>query len=280
MKVVILCGGLGTRLREHTEFRPKPLVEIGGRPILWHVMKLYAHYGFREFVLCLGYRGDLIRDYFLNYEARQVDCTVRLGAPGGIRYHGRHDEDDFEVTLADTGADTMTGGRVKRIEKYIDGDDFLLTYADGLADIDLPALLAFHKAHGRTATVTAVRPASRYGVLDLDQDGGVRGFLEKPRMDWWVSGGFFVFRREIFRELWDGNCVLEREPLENVAARGQLRAYRHNGFFRAMDTYQESLELNRRWDAGDAPWRVWDGRRSEVQSLAEALEPEGRVVTV
>ena len=280
MKVVILCGGQGTRLREYTEFKPKPLVEIGGRPILWHVMKLYAHYGFREFVLCLGYRGDLIRDYFLNYETRNQDCTVRLGGRSEIRYHGSHDEEDFVVTLADTGQETMTGGRVKRIERYIDTDSFLLTYADGLADIDLRALVAFHQSHGRTATVTAVRPASRYGVLDVDGEGAVRGFIEKPQMDFMVSGGFFVFRREIFRELWDGGCVLEREPLENIARTGQLRAYRHEGFFCTMDTYQESLQLNQRWAAGDAPWRIWDRSVSDINRLADALRQEQPSVTL
>ncbi len=280
MKVVILCGGLGTRLREQTEFRPKPLVEIGGRPILWHIMKLYAHYGFHDFVLCLGYRGDLIRDYFLNYESRNTDCTIRLGARTEIQYHGQHEEQDFRVTLADTGADTMTGGRVKRVERYLDGDTFLVTYGDGLADIDLPALLAFHRSHGRTATVTAVRPASRYGMLDLSQDGSVRGFFEKPRTESWVSGGFFVFQRDVFSHLWEGDCVLEREPLESLVAAQQLRAYRHQGFFCAMDTYQESLQLNERWAAGDAPWRVWEGNRSGLERLAIALAPEQGVVTV
>jgi len=258
-KVVILCGGLGTRLREETEYRPKPMVEVGGRPILWHIMKIFAHYGLREFVLCLGYRGNVIREYFLNYEAMSNDFTISLGAGGStIDYHGAHDEQNFRVTLAATGAETMTGGRVKRIEPYIDGDLFLVTYGDGLADIDIGRLLDFHRAHGKIGTVTAVRPVSRFGLLDVDDEGRVRTFAEKPQVDGWVSAGFFVFHRRFFDYLDGGDaCVMEQQPLARLAADNQLVAYRHEGSFFVMDTYREYEALNRIWNSGGAPWKVW-----------------------
>jgi glucose-1-phosphate cytidylyltransferase len=189
MKVVILCGGIGTRLREETEFRPKPLVDVGGRPILWHIMKTYSAAGFRDFVLCLGYRGDMIKDYFLNYEAMNNDITIALGRRSEVRYHGGHEEQDFSVTLADTGQESMTGGRIKRIEKFVDGDTFFVTYGDGVADIDVGKVLAFHRSHGRLATVTAVRPSSRFGLLELEGDGRVSKFGEKPQLEGWASAG-------------------------------------------------------------------------------------------
>ncbi len=257
MKVVILCGGQGTRLREETEFRPKPLVEIGGRPILWHIMKLYAHAGFRDFVLCLGYRGNMIKEYFLNYEAMNNDFTICLGQKSQICFNGAHKEQDFRVTLADTGKDTMTGGRIKRIEKYVDGDTFLLTYGDGLADVDIPELVAFHQGRARLATVTTVRPHSRFGILDTASDGTVVEFAEKPKLDGWASAGFMVLDRKVFDYLDGDDCVLEREPMERLTAEGQLMAYRHDGFFFAMDTYREYLHLNDLWQSGAAPWRVW-----------------------
>jgi glucose-1-phosphate cytidylyltransferase len=257
MKVVILCGGQGTRLREETEFRPKPMVEIGGRPILWHIMKGYAHYGFREFVLCLGYRGNMIKEYFLNYEAMNNDCTVCLGRHRQITYHGEHEESGFSVTLAETGSDSMTGGRLKRVEKYIDDEEFLLTYGDGLADINLQSLVDFHHAHGRLATVTSVRPISRFGLMDVAPDGAVRQFSEKPMLEGWASAGFFVLSRRIFDYLPGDSCVLENEPLQRLANEGQLAAYRHEGFFFAMDTYREFKYLNDLWHAGEAPWKVW-----------------------
>lgn len=259
MKVVILCGGLGTRLREETEFRPKPLVEVGSRPILWHVMKLFAHYGYREFVLCLGYRGNMIKEYFLNYEAMNNDFTIRLGQQNRIEFHGAHAEQDFQVTLADTGLETMTGGRVKLIEKYIDDETFIVTYGDGVADLDVQRLVDFHKAHGRAATLTAIRPISRFGMLDLDDASRVLSFAEKPLSDGWASAGFFVFNRCVFDYLGGNDCVLERGPLERLAAEGLLVAYRHDGFFYAMDTYREYKYLNELWAAGQAPWKVWNG---------------------
>ena len=258
MKVVILCGGQGTRLREETEFRPKPLVDIGGRPILLHIMKLYAHYGFSEFVLCLGYRGNMIKEHFLNYEAMNSDFTVTLGDKPAIRHHGSHEEDGFAVTLADTGIDSMTGKRLKVIEKYIDEDTFMVTYGDGLSDVNVDQLLKFHKKHGRLATVTTVKPISRFGVLELDGTNAVTGFNEKPELDGWINVGFFVFQREIFKYLSDDpGCVLEQDPLRRLAHDGQLVAFKHPGFFFAMDTYREYKFLNDLWDRGKAPWKVW-----------------------
>jgi glucose-1-phosphate cytidylyltransferase len=257
MQVVVLCGGLGTRLREETEFRPKPMVEIGGRPILWHIMKIYAHSGFRDFVLCLGYRGSSIKEYFLNYEAMNNDFTICLGQQHVIEHHGLHQEQGFRVTLADTGLDTMTGGRVKRIEKYVDGDTFMLTYGDGVGDIDLNHLLRFHRQHGKLATVTTFRPVSRFGILDIDPDQSVNSFIEKPRSDAWASAGFFVFERGVFNYLGGDDCILEKAPLERLANDGELVAYPHEGFFHAMDTYREYQYLNELWAKNAAPWKVW-----------------------
>jgi glucose-1-phosphate cytidylyltransferase len=257
MKVVILCGGQGTRLREETEFRPKPLVDVGGRPILWHIMKTYAHYGFRDFVLCLGYRGNMIKEYFLNYEAMNNDFTVCLGRSNQIQYHNGHGEQGLNVTLADTGADTMTGGRIKRIEKYIDDDLFMLTYGDGVCDVDIRRVLDYHLQHRKTATVTSVRPVSRFGTMDIGEDGGVHTFAEKPPSDGWINAGYFVFDKRLFEYLDGDQCILERAPLERLAADGQLAAFRHDGFFFAMDTYREYSVLNEMWAQGRAPWKVW-----------------------
>jgi glucose-1-phosphate cytidylyltransferase len=257
MKVVLLCGGQGTRLREETEYRPKPLVDIGGRPIVWHIMKLFAHHGFRDFVLCLGYRGNMIKDYFLNYQAMNNDFTMCLGRCQQVAYHGAHHEEDFRVTLAETGLDTMTGGRVRRIAQYVEDDTFLLTYGDGVADVDIRKLLAFHRKHGRLATVTTVSPLSRYGILDVREDGTVSHFTEKPRIEGWVNAGYFVFNRAVFDYLDGDECVLEREPLQRLAEEEQLMAYRHQGFFFAMDTYREYKFLNDLWAGGKAPWKVW-----------------------
>jgi glucose-1-phosphate cytidylyltransferase len=258
MKTVILCGGQGTRLREETEFRPKPLVEIGGRPILWHIMKLYAHHGFHDFVLCLGYRGNMIKDYFLDYEAMNNDFTMCLGCQNHITYHGAHKEQDYQVTLAETGLDTMTGGRVKAVEKYVDGDTFMVTYGDVVSNLDIRAVLSFHQAHGRLATITTMRPISRFGVLTLDGDGQVRSFVEKPQLDGWASAGYFVFNRRVLDYLTGPDCVLESEPLERLSAEGQLMAFRHDGYFYAMDTYREFKYLNDLWSSGQAPWKVWE----------------------
>lgn len=258
MKVVILCGGMGTRLREETEFRPKPMVTIGGRPLLWHIMKLYAHYGFTDFVLCLGYRGNMIKDYFLKYEAMNNDFTIELGTQNSIEYHGSHDEKGFRVTLVDTGLESQTGARIKRVEPYIGDDTFMVTYGDGVADVDIRELVEFHQTHGCLATVTTVKPTSRFGILEVDEHGVVNRFAEKPRLDGWVSTGFFVFNRKVFDYLSaEVSCVLEREPMEQLAEGGSLIAYRHEGFFYAMDTYREFQLLNDLWDSGRAAWKVW-----------------------
>ncbi len=257
MKVVILCGGLGTRLREETEFRPKPMVEVGGRPILWHIMKTYAHHGFRDFVLCLGYRGNDIKDYFLNYEAMNNDFSICLGQKSQIQYHGSHEEQGFKVTLADTGVDSMTGGRLRRVRRYVDDETFLLTYGDGVCDVNIRRLVEFHQGHGRIATVTSVPPVSRFGMLDLAPGDAVRKFAEKPPTDGWMNAGYFVLNRGVFDYLGGDDCVFEREPLERLAADGQLMAFRHSGFFYAMDTIREHQHLNELWDRGAAPWRVW-----------------------
>jgi len=253
--VVILCGGMGTRLREETEYKPKPMVEIGGRPVLWHIMKTYAHYGFRRFILCLGYKGGAIKDYFLNYEAMSNDFTVHLGRENPLVYQSNHTEQDFNVTLVDTGLKTMTGGRVKRIEKYIDTDTFMVTYGDGLANVNIDDLIAFHQGHGKIATLTASRPPSRFGILELTEGDQVKQFREKVQTEW-INGGFLVFNRRVFDYL-DPDCILEREPMEKLAAEKQLMAFRHEGFWIGMDTYREYEMLNQMWDAGNVPWRIW-----------------------
>ena len=258
MKAIILCGGKGTRLREETEFRPKPMVEIGGRPILWHIMKLYSYYGFNDFVLCLGYKGAMIKEYFLNYHSMVNDCAVTVGQQTrpSVRFLNEAD-DHFTVTLADTGAETMTGGRLKRVERYIADDTFMLTYGDGVADVNIRELLAFHHAHGRLATVTAIQPPSRFGLLDISADGAVERFREKPVTDEWINGGFFVFKKEVFDFLDGPQTILEQQPLKTLAAKRQLSVYRHTGFWQCMDTYRESELLNALWASGKAPWKVW-----------------------
>lgn len=257
MKAVLLCGGLGMRLREETEFRPKPMIEVGGRPIVWHIMKTYAHHGITDFVLCLGYRADVVKRYFLDYETMRNDFTVELGSPSSLTFHGRHDERGWRVTLAETGATANTGARVKRVERYIDGDTFLLTYGDGVADIDIGALLKFHRAHGKIATVTGVRPPARFGEL-LTAAGAVREFREKPQASQgMINGGFFVLERAAFRYLDnDDTCVLEREPLERLAKDGELMMYEHPGFWQCLDTPRDLQHLQDLWREG-APWKIW-----------------------
>lgn len=241
-------------MREETEYKPKPMVDIGGRPVLWHLMKVFATHGFTDFVVCTGYRSDVIKDYFLNYEARTNDFTAHLGSAPRIEIHGNHG-DDWRVTVADTGADTQTGGRVKRIERFVDGR-FMVTYGDGLADVNIADLLAFHESHGKLATVTTVRPLSRFGVMDIDFDGKVERFREKPLTEDFINVGFFVFEPRVFEYL-DDQCVLEQAPLERLASDGQLMAYRHHGFWQPMDTYREYTMLNEMWASGHAPWKVW-----------------------
>ena len=256
--VVILCGGRGTRLREETEYRPKPMVEVGGRPIVWHIMRIYAHHGFKRFLLCLGYKGFMIKEYFLNYRAIANDFTLTLGQRPNIAFADHDDEVDWTMTLADTGLDAMTGARVKRIEKYLEGDTFMLTYGDGLADIDVGELLRFHRQAGRLVTVTGIRPPSRFGEMHV-QGNLVTEFTEKPQVsEGLVNGGFFVCQREFLEYLSDDEaCILEQEPLRRVAADGELAVYPHEGFWQCMDTFREYELLTGLWERGEAPWRIW-----------------------
>ena len=259
MKTVILCGGRGTRLGEHGANIPKALIEIGGRPVLWHLMKIYAHHGLNDFVLCLGYLGDAIKRHFLEHHWLHSDFTLEMGNAGDyqLRKSGSISE-DWRVTFSDTGLDTNTGGRVKRVERYVGDDEtFCVTYGDGLADIDLHALLEFHRSHRRVATLTAVHPRSNFGLLKLGDESAVTEFEEKPVIADWINGGFFVFDRKVFDYL-DDECALEREPFGRLARERQLMAYRHTGFWKCMDTYKDNLEFNQLWEAGETAWKVWD----------------------
>jgi glucose-1-phosphate cytidylyltransferase len=256
MKVMLLAGGLGTRLREETEYRPKPMVEVGGKPILWHIMKNFAAFGLDEFIICTGYRGEIIKDYFLKYESRNNDFTITLGQKNNIEFHGGHNEGEWKVTVVDTGPNTMTGGRVKRASRHVANERFIVAYGDGLANVDIGALLAFHNQHGGLATVTTVRPLSRFGVMDIGKTGEVIRFREKPLTEDFVNAGFFVFEPQVLDFL-DETCVLEQGPLEELAHSGDLFAYRHHGFWQPMDTYREMTLLNEMWDSGNAPWKVW-----------------------
>jgi glucose-1-phosphate cytidylyltransferase len=258
MPVVILAGGLGTRLREETERLPKPLVEIGERPILWHIMKLYGHHGARRFVLCLGYKSWLIKEYFLRYREQRADLTVQLNGDGPPVLRGAPPREDWEVTLAETGLLTGTGGRLRLVREYVDTDTFMFTYGDGIGQVDVAALLDFHRSHDRIGTVTGVHPTSRYGEMTV-ADGVVLEFNEKPTTpEGFVSGGFFVFQRDFFDYLTpEPELLFERAPLRNLARDGQLAVYSHDGFWMGMDTYREFSELNRLWASGEAPWKVW-----------------------
>ena len=256
LKVVILAGGLGTRLSEETVTKPKPMVEIGGYPILWHIMKLYSFFGFNDFIICLGYKGYIIKEYFVNYCIHVSDISVDL-CKNNIEFHSNAAE-PWRIALVDTGDDTMTGGRVKRIKKYVGDESFLLTYGDGVADIDIGALVSFHKKHGRLATVTAVQTPGRFGSLDVCDGGSVRGFTEKPKGDGsWINGGFFVMEPKCFDYLPGDSTSLESEPLEQLARDNQLMAYKHSGFWKPMDTLREKNQLEELWDSGKAPWRIW-----------------------
>jgi glucose-1-phosphate cytidylyltransferase len=256
--VVILCGGLGTRLREETEFKPKPMVEIGNKPILWHIMKHYHAYGASSFVLTLGYKGDAIRDYFLNYRSHNSDFAIDL-ASGGVETLSNGFDEDWRVVLAETGRDTLTGSRIRRALRYIRGNTFFATYGDGVADVDLGALLAHHRRSGKLATVTAVHPSSRYGELAID-GGMVRTFHEKPQVtQGWINGGFLVFEKQAFERVPTAvdDISLEQGVLESLAADGQLAVYQHPGFWQCMDTYREMQLLNEMWSSGTAPWKSW-----------------------
>jgi glucose-1-phosphate cytidylyltransferase len=257
MKVAILCGGLGTRIKEETQNIPKPMLPIGGKPVVWHIMKSYAQAGFNEFVLCLGYKGEVIKDYFYNYEILNHDFTIELGTRN-INMHMPVSEAAWKITLLDTGSDTMTGARIKRAEPHIDGDVFMVTYGDGVSDVDIRRLLAFHHAHGKAGTVLGVFPPSRYGELSIDGDR-VTSFEEKPaHYERLINGGFFVFNRRFFDYLSsDDRCVLEREPLERLANDGELMVFRHTGFWQCMDTYRDYTYLNELWMKENPPWKTW-----------------------
>lgn len=258
MECVILCGGLGTRMREETEFRPKPMVRVGDRPILWHIMKHYAHYGVTEFILALGYKGEIIRDFFLRYEFLNCDVTIELGRPNEIVTRSRHDERDWRITLADTGEASLKGSRLKQIEKYVTGEDFFMTYGDGVSDVDIGRLLEFHRGHGRIGTVTGVSPTGRFGELNIQHEK-VLSFSEKPAADdEFVNGGFFVFKRKLFEYLSaHPKCDLEYGPLERIAREGELMVHRHSGFWSCMDTLRDVDYLNDLWNRGVAPWKSW-----------------------
>ncbi len=254
MKVVILAGGMGTRLSEETEARPKPMVDIGHRPILWHIMQHYSHYGFNDFVICLGYRGEYVKRYFADELALSSDMVIDFNAGSVTSLQPMNS--DWRVTLVDTGYSTQTGGRMLQIRDHVGDETFMMTYGDGVADVDIPSLVAAHRAGGALATVTAVRPLARFGQLDIVDDQ-VRSFEEKPHLDaGWVNGGYFVLEPGVF-DFIPGDVDWAREPMESLAAKGQLRAYRHESFWQCMDTLRDKIYLNRLWESGEAPWKVW-----------------------
>ncbi len=258
MKVVILCGGLGTRLKEETEYRPKPMVKIGNKPILWHIMKIYSSHGFNDFILCLGYKGEMIKEYFYNYEILNNDFTVELGQHKNIEIHDTHNEKGWRITLVDTGERALKGARLKKIEEYIDSDIFMVTYGDGVADIDINELLDFHRAHGKLATLTGINPASRFGELKVNGNS-VEAFNEKPETSsGLINGGFFVFNKGIFDYLSvDDGCDFEIGPLEQIAREGQLMVYKHKKSWACMDTLRDMDYLNKLWNENKAFWKIW-----------------------
>jgi glucose-1-phosphate cytidylyltransferase len=256
MKVAILAGGLGTRLAEETEVRPKPMVEIGGYPILWHIMKIYAAQGFKDFYLALGYKGEIIKRYFLDYSTLSGNMTVNLSS-GKTEISKNEQFEDWTVNLIDTGQSSMTGGRIKRLEPFLKGETFMVTYGDGVADVDLKKLLEFHRSHGKMATVTAVHPPARYGELLIKPDSTTE-FSEKPQTHkGWINGGFLIFEPQVLEYLSGDESVLELEALERLANEGELKAYKHNGFWQCMDTLRDKRQLEEGWQTGDAPWKVW-----------------------
>lgn len=254
--VVILAGGLGTRLREETEFRPKPMVEIGDRPIIWHIMKNFSSFGIRNFIVCLGYKGETIREYFLNYQTRNINLSLNLGSQTKVDFLEKHDENDWKVTLVDTGKLSSTGQRLKKIKEFIGDRTFIATYGDGLANVPIDLLVNFHRSHSGIATLTAVHPTSRFGVVDISDSGMIKEFHEKPIVDDWINGGFFVLEPTVFDFMTDDG-PFEETPLKNLVSDGNLYAYKHSGYWQPMDTYREYLELNKLWDSSNAPWKTW-----------------------
>ena len=256
LKVVILAGGFGTRLSEETHLKPKPMVEIGGKPILWHIMKIYSHFGFNDFIICLGYKGYLIKEYFANYYLHMSDVTFDM-KDNKMQVHQNYAE-PWKVTLIDTGYNTMTGGRIKRVQQYINNETFMMTYGDGVGGIDINRLLEFHKGRGKYVTVTSVQPFGRFGTLKINEDNYVKNFQEKPKGDdSWINGGFFVLEPEVFDYINGDETTWEKEPLENLAKDNQLVAYKHHGFWKPMDTLRDKTELESLWNSGNPPWKVW-----------------------
>lgn len=256
MKVVILAGGFGTRLSEETVLKPKPMVEIGEKPILWHIMKTYSHYGFNDFVICLGYKGYVIKEYFANYFLHQSDVTIDL-KNNNIEYHFS-DAEPWKITLIDTGVDTMTGGRIKRVQKYLENKPFFLTYGDGLSNVNLTILLDFHIAQNSMVTLTAVQPTGRFGALEIGNKDIINKFIEKPKGDGaWINGGFFVCQPEVFEHIDSDDTIWEKEPLESITKIGKLAAYKFEGFWKPMDTLRDKVELEALWQSGNAPWKQW-----------------------
>ena len=258
MRVAILAGGLGTRIREETEFRPKPMVFVGNKPILWHIMRSYAKFGHKEFVICAGYRGEVIREYFREYESLNSDFTVKLGESKEIKFHNEFEEKGWEVTVTDTGQETMTGGRIKRIQPHIGNETFMLTYGDGLSDVNIKDLVDYHHEHHKLCTVTTVQPSGKFGAVEMDANNAVLSFLEKPKGDGaWINGGFFVCQPEVFNYLTNDTTVFEQEPMEKLANSGNMMAFKHEGFWRPMDTLKDKNDLNALWNQHQAPWKVW-----------------------
>ena len=257
MKVVILCGGLGTRISEESHLKPKPMIEIGDYPILWHIMKIYSHYGFNDFILCTGYKSNVVKEYFNNYLLHSSDVTIDFRHPDKKIIHN-HSAEPWTVTMVNTGQDTMTGGRIKRIQQYVGNEPFMLTYGDGVSNVDLKALEKFHKDHGKTMTVTSIQPTGRFGMLDMGEDNQVLGFREKPQEDGvWMNGGFFICQPEIFEYIQGDSTILEQEPLQNVAKAGGLMTYHHTGFWHPMDTMRDKIYLEDLWKKNKAPWKLW-----------------------
>jgi glucose-1-phosphate cytidylyltransferase len=256
MKVVILAGGLGTRLSEETVLKPKPMVEIGGMPILWHIMKIYSSHGYNDFIICLGYKGYIVKEYFANYFLHKSDVTIDL-SNNSLKVHDSQAE-PWKITLVDTGGESMTGGRIKRIEKHIDGQPFLLTYGDGVSDVNVGELVKFHRQQNKFCTVTAVQPSGRFGALNITSDDSVHSFMEKPKGDGaWINGGFFVCQPEVFNFIKGDSTVWEREPMEELAEIGQMAAFKHGGFWKPMDTLRDKHELEHDWENGVAKWKIW-----------------------
>lgn len=257
MKVVILAGGFGTRISEESHLRPKPMIEIGGRPILWHIMKIYSHYGFNDFIICCGYKAYMIKEFFSDYYLHTSDVTFDFGNENKIEIHNNFAE-PWRVTLIDTGLETMTGGRVKRIEPYVNNETFLLTYGDGVSDINITELVKYHKSHGKIATITAVNAGQRFGILGIGDNNKINSFREKHKKDsGMINGGFMVLEPEVFKYIEGDKTIFEKEPLETLANEGQLMAFKHEGFWQCMDTQRDKQELEEMWQNGNAPWRTW-----------------------